>query len=235
MSADLEIGPKPGLGITAKKSIFADVSGKVHIDPVLGEVQLRKSRRARRVSIRVNAARGIVVTVPYFAPYALGVQFLESRREWAAAALQRARARNAELPEGESVDTLRAKAKAYLPGRLKLLAERFGFTYNRVTIKHNTSNWGSCSSKGNINLNLNLMRVPAPLQDYILLHELTHLRHPNHGPHFHAELERLLADHFSQNAEDEAFQSFLPAIRASRAHYPIGHTLERAIKAYRPV
>jgi hypothetical protein len=183
----------------------------------------------------VHPDRGIVVTVPFFAPYALGVRFLEARREWAAAALQRARARNAELPEGESIDTLRAQAKAALPPRLRAFADRYGFAVGRATIKHNTSNWGSCSSKGNINLNLNLMRVPVPLQDYILLHELTHLRHPNHGPAFHAELERLLADHFSQNAEDETFQSFLPAIRASRARYPIGHTLERALKAYRPV
>ena len=207
----------------------------VHIDPVVGEVRLRKSGRARRVSIRVHPTRGILVTVPSYVPYAMGISFLESRREWCLEALERARGRNAELPEGESVDTLRAQAKAALPPRLAELAQRYGFTYNRVTIKHNTSNWGSCSSKGNINLNLNLMRVPLPLQDYILLHELTHLRHPDHGPKFHAELERLLVDHFSQNAEDEAFQSFLPAIRASRAQYPVSYTLERALKAYRPV
>lgn len=208
---------------------------KVHIDPVLGEVRLRKSGRARRVSIRVHPTRGILVTVPVFVPFAAGISFLESRREWCLAALERARGRNADLPEGESVDTLRAQAKAALPPRLAELAQRYGFTYNRITIKHNTSNWGSCSSKGNINLNLNLMRVPLPLQDFILLHELTHLHHPDHGPKFHAELERLLVDHFSQNAEDEAFQSFLPAIRASRAKYPVSHTLERALKSYRPV
>ena len=211
------------------------MKGKVHIDPVVGEVELRKSTRSRRVSIRVHPERGIVVTVPYYVPYSLGVRFLESRREWAAAALERARARNAELPEGESIETLRAQAKAALPPRLRALADRYGFAVGRVAIKHNTSNWGSCSSKGNINLNLNLMRVPVPLQDYILLHELVHLRHPNHGPKFHAELERLLIDHFSQNAEDEAFQTFLPAIHSSRAQYPVGHTLERALKAYRPV
>ena len=208
---------------------------KVHIDPVLGEVRLRKSARARRISIRVHPARGIVVTVPYYAPYALGVTFLEARREWAREALERAGARNADLPEGEDIESLRAKAKAALPPRLAELAARYGFRYHRVTIKHNTSNWGSCSSKGNINLNLNLMRVPVPLQDYILLHELTHLRHADHGPAFHAELERLLADHFAQNAEDETFRSFLPAIRASRARFPIGHALEKAIRAYRPV
>ena len=211
------------------------MNGKVHIDPVVGEVLLRKSKRARRVTIRVHPVRGIVVTVPYYVPYGTGLAFLEARRDWVAGAVERARARNAELPEGESVETLRARAKAELPPRLKALADRYGLAFHRVAIKHNTSNWGSCSTKGNTNLNLNLMRVPVPLQDYILLHELVHLRYPNHGPYFHAELERLLIDHFSQNAEDEAFQSFLPAIRASRATYPVSYTLERALKAYRPV
>lgn len=211
------------------------MKGKVHTDAVLGEVFLRKSVRARRVSIRIHPTRGILVTVPFYCPYAMGVSFLESRRDWALDALKRAWSRNADLPEGESIDTLRVQAKASLPPRLKALADRYGFHYNRVAIKHNTSNWGSCSTKGNINLNLNLMRVPVPLQDYILLHELTHLRHPDHSAAFHAELERLLTDHFAQNAENEDFLAFAKAIKASRARFPIGYTLERAIKAYRPV
>ena len=236
---DLPAKKPANLGIKSDKTkLFVPlfpVKEKVHIDPVIGEVRLRKSARARRISLRVHPRRGVLVTVPFYAPYALGITFLESRREWVQAALERAAARNADLPEGEDIESLRAKAKAALPPRLADLAARYGFTYHRVAIKHNTSNWGSCSSKGNINLNLNLMRVPVPLQDYILLHELTHLRHPDHGPAFHAELERLLADHFAQNAEDETFQSFLPAIRASRARFPIGHTLEKAIREYRPV
>ena len=236
---DLPAKKPANLGIKSDKTkLFVPlfpVKEKVHIDPVIGEVRLRKSARARRISLRVHPRRGVLVTVPFYAPYALGITFLESRREWVQAALERAAARNADLPEGEDVESLRAKAKAALPPRLADLAARYGFTYHRVTIKHNTSNWGSCSSKGNINLNLNLMRVPVPLQDYILLHELTHLRHADHSPAFHAELERLLADHFAQNAEDETFQSFLPAIRASRARFPIGHTLEKAIREYRPV
>ena len=236
---DLPAKKPANLGIKSDKTkLFVPlfpVKEKVHIDPVLGEVRLRKSARARRISLRVHPRRGVLVTVPFYAPYALGITFLESRRDWVLAALERTAARNADLPEGEDIESLRAKAKAALPPRLADLAARYGFRYHRVAIKHNTSNWGSCSSKGNINLNLNLMRVPVPLQDYILLHELTHLRHPDHGPAFHAELERLLADHFAQNTEDETFQSFLPAIRASRARFPIGHTLEKAIRDYRPV
>ena len=211
------------------------VREKVHIDPVLGEVLLRRSPRARGRSIRVHPVRGILVTVPFFEPFTAGIAFLESRREWVRAAVERAGARNAALPEGEDIESLRQKAKAYLPDRLKALAGRYGFTYHCVAIKHNTSNWGSCSSKGNINLNLNLMRVPGPLQDYILLHELTHLRHADHSSAFHAELERLLTDHFSREKEKEGFQLFLSMVAASRSKYPVSRVLEQALKAYRPV
>ena len=236
---DLPAKKPANLGIKSDKTkLFVPlfpVKEKVHIDPVLGEVRLRKSARSRRISIRVHPVRGILVTVPFYAPYAMGVAFLESRREWALAALERANARNADLPEGEDIESLRAKAKAALPPRLADLAARYGFRYQRVTIKHNTSNWGSCSAKGNINLNLNLMRVPVPLQDYILLHELTHLRHPDHGPAFHAELERMLTEHFTLHGEESDFQPFVSAAVKSRAQYPVTRTLERALKAYRPV
>ena len=236
---DLPAKKPANLGIKSDKTkLFVPlfpVKEKVHIDPVLGEVRLRKSARSRRISIRVHPVSGILVTVPFYAPYTMGVTFLESRREWALAALERANARNADLPEGEDIESLRAKAKAALPPRLADLAARYGFRYHRVTIKHNTSNWGSCSAKGNINLNLNLMRVPVPLQDYILLHELTHLRHPDHGPAFHAELERMLTEHFTLHREESDFQPFVSAAAKSRAQYPVTRTLERALKAYRPV
>ena len=220
-------------GNPREKCIFVGVKEKVHTDPVLGEVLLRKSTKARRVSIRLRKGTEVVVTVPYWVPYARGIAFLETRREWIQKALRQIADKDGALPEGEDVESLRTRAKAELPPRLKALADRYGFKYNRVTVKHNASNWGSCSTKGNINLNLNLVRVPVPLQDYILLHELTHLHHPDHGPAFHAELERLLADHFSKHLADRDFQEFLPAIGASRAQWRITRVLERALKDYR--
>ena len=105
---------------------------------------------------------------------------------------RRARRQLAETPE---VAELRRQAKAYLPGRLAELAAQHGFSYNQVRIKHNVSNWGSCSVKKNINLNLNLMRLPAELQDYVMLHELCHLKYMNHGKEFHALLESICPNH----------------------------------------
>ena len=86
---------------------------------------------------------------------------------------------------------IRKQAKLYLPGRLSELADKYGFRYNKVFMKNNRSNWGSCSSKGNINLNIHLIRLPAQLCDHIILHELCHLKHRNHGTEFHALLNKL--------------------------------------------
>lgn len=107
----------------------------------------------------------------------------------------RIRRKPRKLPVTPEVEQLRKAAKAFLPVRLKELADANGLSYNAVRIKHNVSNWGSCSSKGNINLNLNLMRLPEHLRDYVMLHELCHLRYMNHGPEFHAMLEKLCPDH----------------------------------------
>lgn len=142
-------------------------------------------------------------------PYAAGLAFLASRKEWVKeTVLRQSEKLSRPDPDGwhplavnrspeeeaalqKQVAQLRQQAKKALPPRLAALAATYGFTYNRVTIKHNRSNWGSCSRQGNINLNLNLVRLPDPLRDYVLLHELCHLRHPDHGPSFHALLDSL--------------------------------------------
>jgi predicted metal-dependent hydrolase len=98
-------------------------------------------------------------------------------------------------PVNARVEQLRAQAKQELPPRLAELAALHGFHYNKVFIKNNVSNWGSCSSLGNINLNLRLVELPSQLRDYVMLHELCHLKYLNHSPEFHALLESVCPGH----------------------------------------
>ncbi|MCE1198360.1 MAG: M48 family metallopeptidase [Marinilabiliales bacterium] len=102
---------------------------------------------------------------------------------------------------------LRYEAKRYLPVRARELATRLGYTFQALTIKNNRTNWGSCSSLKNINLNLHLMRLPERLIDFIIVHELVHTQIPNHGPSFKARL---------------------------RSHFPDADPLEKMIRKYRP-
>ncbi len=79
---------------------------------------------------------------------------------------------------------IRVQAKQYLPYRLYELANRSSLSYAKVSIRNNSSRWGSCSFKNNINLNLHLMRLPDHLIDYVLYHELAHTKIKNHSKEF---------------------------------------------------
>lgn len=89
------------------------------------------------------------------------------------------------------VEACRFEAKNYLPQRVHELAQKHSFTYQQVFVKNLKSRWGSCSSQGNINLNVHLMRLPSHLIDYIILHELAHTIEANHGPGFWKLLDKI--------------------------------------------
>ena len=209
---------------------------KIYVDPEIGQVTFRKSMRSRSMSIRVHPLKGVSVSVPYILPYAAAQAFFMMRRGWVleTMARQRERYKDVRLPSDEEIEKLRRQAKEILPGRLAELAKRYDFVYNRVTIKHNASNWGSCSSKANINLNLNIIRLPHVLQDYILLHELCHLRHQDHSHAFHLLLEHVLTDNLMKllDSGDALASELARKAAVSRARYPIDYVMTKAIKAY---
>ena len=85
---------------------------------------------------------------------------------------------------------LRLRAKQYLPVEMQRLAEQHGFQYRQVKIRKSKTRWGSCSSKGIINLSFYLMLLPSHLIEYILLHELCHTVVMNHSADFWSLLDR---------------------------------------------
>ena len=216
---------------------MAAAAAKTIIDPGIGEVVFRKSTRSRRVSIRVHPVKGVSVSVPYMVPYAAAMAFFKLKRGWVIETLRRQKDRMKDVPVAtpDEVEALRRQAKAELPPRLAELASRYGFTYNKVTIKHNSTNWGSCSIRGNINLNLNIVHLPHPLRDYILLHELCHLKHHDHSHAFHLLLEHVLTDNILKTCDEgDVLASELARKAAvSKAKYPIDYVMTRSIKAYR--
>lgn len=92
----------------------------------------------------------------------------------------------------------KALAKHYKPDVLQALEywnRFFPVQFNDLRMKYNSSNWGSCSSKGNINVNTRLVLCPGKVIDYVLVHELAHLVQPNHSPKFWAEVARVMPDY----------------------------------------
>lgn len=85
---------------------------------------------------------------------------------------------------------LKARARQWLPPRVAEKAAQTGLAYERVQVRDQRTRWGSCSSRGTISLNFRLLFHRPAVVDYLILHELCHTRHMNHGPRFHALVAR---------------------------------------------
>lgn len=107
---------------------------------------------------------------------------------------------NSELTLKEKSDTIktlisRVMAKTYkneVSYRLKLINEKyFGHNVKSIKLKYNRSNWGSCSSTGNINLSTRLLVAPEWVRDYVIVHELAHMNEMNHSKKYWRIVERV--------------------------------------------
>lgn len=90
---------------------------------------------------------------------------------------------------------LQKEARAYLPRRLKYLAQTHGFSYTRIRYGTQKGRWGSCSSRGTISLNVGLMLLDPELIDYVLIHELCHTKQMNHSAQFWSLVDLCLPDY----------------------------------------
>ena len=87
------------------------------------------------------------------------------------------------------------QAENYIPARVSLLAKKFDFNFNRVKIKSQKTRWGSCSNKKNLSFNYKLMCFNKKVIDYVIIHELCHLREMNHSPKFWKLVEEKMPDY----------------------------------------
>ena len=162
--------------------------------------------RARRYVIRVTTDGTVRVTVPRWGSKREAEAFAARERAWIEKQQRRAEAererreRERTNPNNERRSTndgsadpqpaivderaLRARAKGELPRRLLELSAQHGLTVSRVTIRNQRWRWGSCSRTGHICLNWRLVEMPEAVRDYVLIHELMHLKRMDHSPAF---------------------------------------------------
>jgi hypothetical protein len=147
-------------------------------------VEIRRSRRARSWTLTVPWGDHVVLTVPSAMPHSEIDEVLASHREWIA------RQRAAQSPRlrldsrGVSEAEARVAARELVTMVLEEESVALGVSYQRVQIRDQRTRWGSCSARGTLSFNWRLALAPFEVLDYVVVHELCHLREPNHSARF---------------------------------------------------
>jgi len=138
-----------------------------------------RHRRARRYVLRVDIDGRVRVTIPRGGSQREADAFAEKHAGWVARQRER-------LPRGRpamgELQGLRERAGRELPPRLLELSRQYGLTVSRVSVRNQRARWGSCGRDGHICLNWRLVLMPLWVSDYVLIHELMHLKRMDHSP-----------------------------------------------------
>jgi predicted metal-dependent hydrolase len=141
--------------------------------------------KARRYILRVTRGGVVRVTVPRWGSKREGKLFADSQKRWIDRQLARWAADASTPPDADRpTPELLLRARGELPVRLRELAAEHGLTVARISIRNQRWRWGSCSPAGHICLNWRLVTMPDWVRDYVLIHELMHLRRMDHSRKF---------------------------------------------------
>ena len=165
------------------------------------EIKLIRSKR-KTISIEITKDAKVIVRAPYYTPVSEINSFIGEKADWIHKHLTKMEKlkeerdnSSSELLTPQDIKLLTTRAKRIIPQRVRYYADIMGLKYGRITIRMQKSRWGSCSSKGNLNFNCLLMRTPDEITDYVVVHELCHLKEMNHSPRFWAEVEKIIPDY----------------------------------------
>ncbi len=164
---------------------------KINLEGI-GPVFFERSRKARSISISVKSPDRVRVAVPEGISLQAAEDFTLSKISWIKKNINKLSNQIDLKQQLNLVDV--NYAKLYLINRLRILANRHGFTYNKVSVRNQKTRWGSCSFNNNISLNIKLVCLPKHLADYVILHELIHTKIKNHSPSFWSFLNKYIPD-----------------------------------------
>ena len=161
---------------------------------------IRSDRRT--VALEVTREGRVLVRAPRRMTQKDIDSFVAKHQDWLDAHLAKQKTWQAAHPEPtpQEQQTLIDKAKAILPEKVARYAAIMGLQPSGITITGARTRFGSCSSKGRLCFSWRLMTYPEEAIDYVVVHELAHIVHRNHGPEFHALVERILPDHRKRRA-----------------------------------
>ncbi|NTU69395.1 M48 family metallopeptidase [bacterium] len=146
--------------------------------------KIRNSKIAKNMKISIQPGGLVVITKPYFIPRMLVKSFVAQKKEWIEHNIKQQK--NIKSLKSNRDDYLKNKEKSriIILDMVKQLNSFYDFKIKRVSIKNQRTRWGSCSSLGNLSFNWQVSRLSNELAEYVVVHELCHLKEMNHSSRF---------------------------------------------------
>jgi len=148
---------------------------------------LRKSKRAKRVRLAVYCDGSVVVTSPFGVRQSVVDKFVADKKQWIIDKINFFKSVDSKAIRTFSHnDYLKHKdvALELVKERVEFFNKTYQYSFNKISVKNQKTRWGSCSKKRNLNFNYKVLFLPEHLRDYIIVHEICHLKELNHSQKF---------------------------------------------------
>ena len=157
--------------------------------PEIGDVLFEKSRKAKRVIISIKSPSSIRVAIPRFISFRRAESFMLQKIDWIKKQQSKCLKK---INITELSKSVSSEEKLKVKNQVEHLANKYGFTFRKITLRNMNTRWGSCTAQNNISLNIGLAVLTEELRDYIILHELVHTKIKNHSKEFWNELSNFI-------------------------------------------
>ena len=160
---------------------------------------IRSNRKT--MAMEISKELKVIVRAPNKMPQNVIHSFVAQHQDWIAKTMEKQKSRLALTPPAptpEECEVFRKQAKQYLPERVSYYSEKMGLSPIRITITGAKTRFGSCSPKNAISFSYFLMQYPPQAIDYVVVHELAHIRHHNHSKAFWALIEKYMPDYIER-------------------------------------
>ena len=160
---------------------------------------LKSSRRRRTLALQVDGRQQVTVLAPHQMPAFSIDRFLQSRADWVIKKLAHFAEMRRRYPPRqwtqEELARYKVEASARVAAALARLAPLLGVTPTKISIGNQKRRWGSCSSRGHLRFNWRVVLMPESVSDYVVVHELAHMKVHNHSARFWETVESILPDY----------------------------------------
>lgn len=150
------------------------------------DIHIKRSMR-KSIALQVKNSQ-LIVKAPFFVTKSYIMDFVDKHKNWIETRISQ---QWKSLININKIEEYKKQAREYIPKRVAEIAKKYWYEYNKVKITSAKTRWGSCTSQKNLNFSFRLILTPPEIIDYVICHELSHLKEMNHSRQFWTEVSKM--------------------------------------------